>query len=363
MNRRLYPLLLCALIAAAPARGADAGAVLDRAMAGTHVPAMAMAVLRDGHIAAQAQRGVRRNDGADPVQPSDPWHIGSDAKAMTAVLIARLVERGALGWDDRLDALLPDLAAAMQPRYARTTLVDLLSHRAGLPHDLADPAARAVLFGNRSGSAGDQRLRYITAALGDRPEGAGFHYSNTGYLIAAAIAERVTGRSWEDLIQGEVLAPLGIVHARFGTTTGGEPQGHRDGHPTGPAETNPPWFAPAGGLVLPIDEWAAFCLDQLAGARGQGALLQAEDYRRMQSAIGLGGYGMGWEVLSGYAGRAGPVLLHAGSDTNWYALAVLFPARGTGVLAVANAGPDMGGDAVVRAAIALELEGSDGIHD
>jgi CubicO group peptidase (beta-lactamase class C family) len=358
VKRLVYPLLLALTV---PARAADAGAVLDAAMAGTRVPAMGVAVLRQGHIAAMAVRGVRRNDAADRVQVNDPWHIGSDAKAMTAVLIARLVERGVLAWDTRLDALLPDLAPVMQPRYARATLVDLLSHHAGLPHDLVDADRRAVLFGNRSGTTSDQRLRYIAAALADPPEGEGFHYSNTGYLVAAAVAERATGQAWEDLLQHEVLAPLGITHARFGTTITGEPQGHRDGHPTGPGQTNPPFFAPAGGLVLPLDEWAAFCLDQLAGAQGQGALLK--DYRPMQTAIGRGGYGMGWEVLRDYRGQAGPVLLHAGSDTNWYALAVLLPRRGAGVLVTANAGPDMGGDAAARAVVARELEDHDGLHD
>jgi len=300
---------MVALVAGA-ARAADAGAALSAAMAGTRVPAMGMAILRDGHIAALAVRGVRVTGGSDPVLPDDPWHIGSDAKAMTAVLMARLVERGALDWGDRLGRLLPDVA--MQPGYAHATLAELLSHRAALPHDLVDPARRAALFGDDSAaSLSDKRRRYIALALADPPAGreGAFGYSNTGYLIAAAIAERAT---------------------------------------------NPPFFAPAGGFVLPLADWAQFGLDQLAGARGRGQLLSAAGYRRMQSDLG-GGYGMGWEVVPRYAGRAGPVLVHAGSDTCWYAIMVLFPARGTGVMVVANAGPDMGGDAAARAALAAVL--------
>ena len=345
---------MVALVAGA-ARAADAGAALSAAMAGTRVPAMGMAILRDGHIAALAVRGVRVTGGSDPVLPDDPWHIGSDAKAMTAVLMARLLERGALDWGDRLGRLLPDVA--MQPGYAHATLAELLSHRAALPHDLVDPARRAALFGDDSAaSLSDKRRRYIALALADPPAGreGAFGYSNTGYLIAAAIAERATGDDWEKLLRREVLAPLGMGHARYGTTGPGEPQGHRGGHATGPGETNPPFFAPAGGFVLPLADWAQFGLDQLAGARGRGQLLSAAGYRRMQSDLG-GGYGMGWEVVPRYAGRAGPVLVHAGSDTCWYAIMVLFPARGTGVMVVANAGPDMGGDAAARAALAAVL--------
>jgi CubicO group peptidase (beta-lactamase class C family) len=163
------------------------------------------------------------------------------------------------------------------------------------------------------------------------------------------------------LLRREVLTPLGMDQTRFGTTGPGEPQGHRGGRARGPGDTNPPFFAPAGGLVLPLDDWAKFCLDQLAGARGQGRLLSPGGYRMMQTAQGSGEYGMGWQVFADYDGRArderGPVLVHAGSDTNWYALAVLFPATGTGVVIVANAGADMGGETAVRAAmVAVESQ-------
>ena len=114
---------------------------------------------------------------------------------------------------------------------------------------------------------------------------------------------------------------------------------------------------PAGNLHLSLQDWAAFCLDQLAGARGQGRLLSAESYRRMQiapaadSGVGV----LGWGRQATLAGRKGPVLMHAGSDGNWFALAVLFPERGWAALAVANAGPEMGGDAVAQAALLAAL--------
>ena len=59
--------------------------------------------------------------------------------------------------------------------------------------------------------------------------------------------------------------------------------------------------------------------------------------------------GLDWGVQKSIAGRQGPVLVHQGSDGNWLAIAVLFPEQGRGMLAVANAGPDMGADAVLMA--------------
>lgn len=75
---------------------------------------------------------MRRLGSADPVRRGDGWRLGSDGKAMTATMIARLVEQGVLSWDTRLDQMLPDLAASMHPEYRGVTLPDLLSHRSGL---------------------------------------------------------------------------------------------------------------------------------------------------------------------------------------------------------------------------------------
>ena len=57
--------------------------------------------------------------------------------------------------------------------------------------------------------------------------------------------------------------------------------------------------------------------------------------------------GLDWGVQRSIAGRAGPVLVHQGSDGNWLAIAVLFPAQNTGALLVANAAEEMGADKVL----------------
>jgi len=74
---------------------------------------------------------------ATPARPADLWRLGSDLKPMTATLIGRLVDEGRLSWAATLGATLPDIAAGMQPSYRDVTLVDLLSHQAGL-QDLID---------------------------------------------------------------------------------------------------------------------------------------------------------------------------------------------------------------------------------
>jgi CubicO group peptidase (beta-lactamase class C family) len=323
-------------------------------MAGSAVPAIGAVVLRDGKIAEQAFAGVRRNDGKQAVGPDDVWLIGSTGKVMTVALVARLVERGTLHWDTPLDKMLPDLAEEMHPAYRTVTLMHLLSHRAGLPRDLKDSKALDTFFADQRPLPA-QRLAYVGAALKDAPDsgdGSGFNYSNTGFLIAAAIAEKVSGLSYEALMAKEVFEPLSMRHAGLGDTGKLQNRGHQQGRPmmnmTRSDDGAPAMFAPAGFLHMSMGDWALFNLDQLAGSRGKGKLLTPASYRLMQTAQPGSPAGLDWGVQPSIAGRAGPVLVHQGSDGNWLAIVVLFPEQGTGMMAVANAGPDMGADNVLN---------------
>jgi CubicO group peptidase (beta-lactamase class C family) len=350
----LSALLLWLAASTTPAFAEDLDKVLASAMEGTKAPAMAMVVLRDGKVAGEAVRGVRRNDGTDPARIDDVWLIGSDAKPMTATLIARLVDRGVLSWDAPLSQMLPDLAATMRPEYRSVTLVQLLSHRSGLAHDTSDMAYFATFYADKRALRA-QRLAYIDHALREPPAvppGTSFSYSNTGFLIAAAIAEQKTGVSYEDLMRREVFGPLSMASVGYGTTHAGQPIGHQQGKPiTKPEDSNPLMFAPAGNLHLSMRDWARFCIDQLAGAKGQGKLLSAASYRMMQTRLPGATSGLAWGVQDSIAGRRGPVLTHAGSDGNWNALVALFPATGNGVLVVTNSDEDMGGDKATKAVV------------
>jgi CubicO group peptidase (beta-lactamase class C family) len=336
----------------------DLDAVLKQAMDGTQTPALAALVMRDGKIAGQAVRGVRRNDQPDAMRADDVWLIGSTGKPMTVALIAKLVDRGVLSWDTPLAKMLPDLADSMRPEYRTVTLVQLLSHRSGLPENIGDLKFLDTFFTN-SRPLPQQRLDLITAALKEAPAaapGTEFVYCNTGFLIAAVIAERAAGADFEELMRREVFQPLGMDSAAFGPTHDGQPRGHRGGKPITAMMTKsddgvPMMYTAAGNLHMSLHDWAQFCLDQLAGSRGNGKLLTPASYRLMQTAQPGSPSGMDWGVQDSIAGRKGPVLVHGGSDGNWLAWAVLFPEANTGVLAVANATEDMGGDKATKAVL------------
>ena len=352
--------LLAGLAAASLPISAQAATspVLAKAMEGTKTPGMAAIVIRNFKAERELVAGVRRLGSPELIAPGDRWHLGSDGKAMTATLIARLVECGTLAWDRPLDQMLPALAATMRPEYRDVTLPDLLSHHSGLPENHDDIAYFNTFYADRT-SATAQRLRYLSVALADAPIGpkrAKPSYSNTGLIIAAAAAEHATGKSFETLIAREVFRPLGMSSFSFDQFGGRhEPVGHINGRVADKAlDANPPMFAPAGAMRFTLPDWSKFCIDHLRGQQGQGRLLKPETYRFLHAAQGdngAQGWALGWGLAQKALGRKGPVLTHAGSDGNWNAFVALFLETGNGVLVATNSADSMGGDKASLAAL------------
>ncbi len=354
LRPRLFAALVPLLFATSGALAqttTELSATLVAAMQGTKTPAMGAVIFRNGRIVSSAVTGVRRTDQSAHVALGDSWMIGSTGKPQTVAMIARLVERGILSWDTPLGGMLPALVDQMRPEYRSVTLVQLLSHHSGLPENVDDTGFVESFFTDRRPLAA-QRLAYISRALRDAPAyapGSDFGYSNTGFLIAAAVAERATGKSSETLMREEVFKPLGMASAGFGATPKGQPSGHDAGKPVGPSNSD--MFAPAGNLHMSLGDWSAFALDQLTGSKGKGRLLSPGSYRLMQTAQPNGPTGLDWGIQASIAGRQGPVLVHGGSDGYWFAYVVLFPDSGNGVVAIDNASAEMGGDAAVQAAL------------
>jgi CubicO group peptidase (beta-lactamase class C family) len=321
------------------------------------LPALAGAIVTGKGLEAIGAVGVRKAGTDVAVTAEDLWHIGSDTKAMTAALIGRLVEQGKLKWETTIEEVFPDLAAPWPPAFKEITLLHLLSHRAGLPANL--PWGLMP----RTGSVREQRLAALTSAASLKllsEPGANYLYSNLGYVIAGAVAEKVGEASWEELMKSVIFELLGLKSAGYGGVgTPGEvdqPWGHAaDGKPVGgngPEMDNPPVVGPAGRVHCSLGDWAVFIADQLRGARGEKALLKPETYQKLHTPLFGGNYALGWVVVEREWG-GGPVLTHAGSNTMNYAVAWLAPRRDFAVLVVTNQGGEAAGKACDEAASAL----------
>jgi len=308
-----------------------------------NLPAMSAAVVTGDGLKLAGAVGVRQRGTEIPVTLDDLWHLGSDGKIMTSTLIARLVERGQLRWDITLAEVFPEIAPQMHPDFRRVTLLQLLSHHAGLPANLD-------LGAYSGGNAPQLRRRAVQAELQHAPEskpGSTYVYSNLGYIIAAAVVEKTTGQPWETLITQEVFQPLQMNSAGFGGTgTPGkidQPWPHTEnGAPVavnGPDMDNPPVMGPAGRIHCTIQDWARFVQDQLRGARGEPALLQPESYAKLQTQPFGGDYALGWSVLS-RAWGGGKVLNHCGDNTMNCANVWVAPKKDFAILVCVNQSGD-----------------------
>jgi len=161
------------------------------------LPAIAAALVKDGKIISAGAFGTRRIGENIPVTVNDRFHIGSDTKAMTALLAAMRVEEGKLRWNSTVTEVFPELAERMDPCLRSVTLEQLLSHTSGIPADNESifNAYREAMF--QDGNL--DNLRYwLVQQWSKRPlefdPGSTFAYSNMGYTIVGAIIERVSGR-------------------------------------------------------------------------------------------------------------------------------------------------------------------------
>jgi D-alanyl-D-alanine carboxypeptidase len=172
------------------------------------IPAVAFGVVKDGEIVLQGALGVRRLGGEDLVTTQDLFHIGSNTKSVTAFIAGRLVDQKKLSWDTRFFDLFPDLKTNSNPSYYKMTLRELLSHRTGLTSfkdgNQWETIKQARAQFNPTTRI-ELKLAVVHYALKENPaaltEDGSSHYSNLGYLLAAMMLERASGKSYEELIQ------------------------------------------------------------------------------------------------------------------------------------------------------------------
>ncbi|MEM1415002.1 MAG: serine hydrolase domain-containing protein [Myxococcota bacterium] len=330
--------------------------LLEPIRAANSLPALAAAVVDvDEGLLALGAVGQRRRGGDEPVTAGDRWHLGSDGKAMTATLAALLVEDGTLRWETTLAEGFPTLAARMDPAFADVTLVELLTHRAGLTGSLARERADVWdrLWEAREPLM-DERL-WVAEALLTAPPAvpprSAFRYSNAGYILAGALLEQAAGAPFESLSATRLFQPLGMDSCGFGPAASAgsvdAPWGHRGGEPVppGPQADNPPAASPAGTVHCTLEDWSAFVALHLRGARGDTGLLPEAAFMRLQAGPGFAApaegpdYAYGWLVVNAsWAG--GTALNHVGSNLLNLANAWLVPGGGRAYLVVTNAGGD-----------------------
>ena len=266
--------------------------------------------------------GVRIAGQDTPIRTGDLWHMGSNTKAMTATLAARLVEQGVIDWTTTINEGLSGLELTIAEDLRGATLENLLSHRAGMKANAGLITALRLQGEDSRRDVQADRVVYARAVLGEPGGPIGdYLYSNAGYVIAALMMETAAGAPYEALMTREVFAPLGMDVAGWGppgdSGEDDQPRGH-DGAPfggldakePGPGADNPPAMNPAGRAHMPLSDLTAFLL---AHRDQPESYLSAQSWARLQTPAADGDYALGWGV------RGDGALVHAGSNTLWFA--------------------------------------------
>lgn len=235
---------------------------------------------------------------------STPFAIASVGKTMTAVAILRLVDRGVLSLNDPANRHLPADIAQGLGGLDGVTLRHLLTMTSGLPDYLTDAYVDAVLDRPNGIQTHRDALRFAFGVGALFRVGTEFDYSNTNYVLAGAIAEAATGKSYSDIIQNEVFHPAAMQDAIvFGAAPLPHdfPSGHEDGehyrdyyNATGLGD---------GGVIASAQDLANFYRALFVDRALLSDAMMAELLHDPMDV----GYGMGIEMN-------GPVVGHAGGD-------------------------------------------------
>ena len=168
----------------------------------TGVPSASIAIVKDGQIAYLQAYGTARLEPPTPARPPMRDSIGSISKQFTATAILLLADQGKLSLDDPVGKFLPTLTRANE-----VTIREILSHTSGYqdywPQDYVPP------FMTHPVSAEEILKMWAHKPLDFEP-GAKWEYSNTNYVIAGLIVEKVSGTPLLQFLGAKIFAPLGM---------------------------------------------------------------------------------------------------------------------------------------------------------
>jgi len=190
-------------------RLAKMDAVMAEGIAAGAIAGGVVGVMRDGKVVLVKAYGAADLEDGQPVKPDTIFRIGSITKQFTSAMLLMLVERGQLSLSDPIAKYLPEI-----PRSDGITVRHLLDHTSGI-HSYTDRTfveTRATRYHTT-----DDMVAYIAGQAEpiDFAPGTDYRYNNSGYVLAGAVIERVTGKPYATALQDMILTPLGLTDSAF----------------------------------------------------------------------------------------------------------------------------------------------------
>lgn len=187
-------------------------AAIDEVLDRYHLPGLAVGIVQDGAIVYQRTSGSRLAAGTEAIDADTLFKIASNSKAMTAAVLARLIDAGKLKWDDPVIKYLPDFRM-YDPWVTRELQVrDLLIHNSGLGAGAGDLMLwpEPNLFTRKDVMHG---LRFLKPVYSFRSR---YAYDNSLYIVAGEVAAAASGMPYETLVRKELFEPLGMTRCQVG---------------------------------------------------------------------------------------------------------------------------------------------------
>jgi CubicO group peptidase (beta-lactamase class C family) len=333
-----------------PVNPEELRSLLKKARARHDVPALAAGAVRGQEPSLVAVVGTRKRGTEASATEDDQWHLGSNTKPMTALLIALLVDLGLLDWDTPLEQIFPEHAGKWSADLKKITPAHLLTHTSGLP---STGPLFWFLIGIKHGSPVEDRASLVnslrTVKLGGKP-GEKYEYSNLGYVLLGAIIDKRGKAAWEQQLDKRVFQPLGIKHWGLGPAAQKDPviqpwPHNADGKPAvaGGVMDNPEVLNSAGRVRISVADYNRFLEQTLKLARGEKGLLKPATAKKLFTNP----YPVSPHSLSAWGGfrkqpdAKGLILSHDGSNTFNYCTAAVRPDDNLAFCVLTNqGGPD-----------------------
>lgn len=334
-SRLLIALLLASATLTAQELSPDSKAAIDKAvsdvLAKTGAPSASVAVVKDGKIAYERAYGTANLETKLAASPQMRYSIGSISKQFTATAVLLLAEDGKLSLDDKVVRWLPELTRAKD-----VSIRQLLSMTSGYqdfwPQDYVMPMMM------KPATAQDIMNGWAKKPLDFEP-GTKWQYSNTNYVIAGAIVERVSGMPLLQFLQQRIFTPLGmksVVDTDEAALGPNDPMRYMR-YALGPVRPAPKegkgWMFAAGELAMTAHDLALWDISII-----NQSVLQPASYRALETEVqlnnGVGSrYGLGVSVGSSDGRR---VISHGGEVSGFTANNAVYPDNGAAIAVLTN---------------------------
>lgn len=313
------------------------------------IPGLTYCIIRDCKIIEMNALGYIFEGSDMKVTIEDKFQIGSCGKSYTALIAAKLVEKGLISWDTKIFDLFPEWKNNSNQAYYSITLKDLLSHKTSLQPlntftGKVDSFSKKVIHTNIPDFTGNQkeiRLQFCKYVLTLPPvESTDMNYANSGYSLAGVMLEKVSGKSWEDLAM-ETARDIGISIS-FGkpnTIDREQPWGHKVGWfgkrmPVSPEDYTifiDPISSPAGNIDISINDMAKYVNIYLEGLNGKDGYITSQSCKYLLG--GIPKYAMGWYNESDNE----TYFYHYGSEGTFYSNVMIFKELNSAIIILTNA--------------------------